>query len=82
VAYGFYVVAIGVKHERAIIVLVIMRTQTWRTIVPSTGAQGSSVEFIHNGARLRGEGDMQSGRRRTVATNPKKRMPVGPESGM
>ena len=55
------VVAIGIEHERAVVVLVIVRAQPRWPVVASSGCQRSLVEAIHGVAVLGRKGDMAMG---------------------
>ncbi len=78
---GFDVVAVGVEHERGVVVLVIVRPQAGRAVVDATRRQGRRVEGLHLGAILRREGDMQPSGERLAGADPEVR-PVGAEPGV
>ena len=57
-ADGLDIVAVGVEHEGAVVIRVIMRAQSWRSVVlPARGDRGR-VKGIDSGAGGGGEGDM------------------------
>jgi hypothetical protein len=58
VANGLDIVSIGIQDERAIVVLVIVRSRTRAAIVSSAGGKCSPVELIDFLARFGTEGDM------------------------
>lgn len=57
---SFYVVAIGVEHESAVIILVILRSKARFTIVSSTRSQSRFVEFLDLSTIVCPEGNMES----------------------
>jgi hypothetical protein len=59
VADRFDVVAVGIEHERAVVVGVVLRTQPRRAVVLPAGGQCCAVEGIDAGAILGGDRDVQ-----------------------
>jgi hypothetical protein len=50
VAHGFDVVAVGVEHEGAVVMRVVVRPQPGRTVVGTAGGQRCGMEGIDRGA--------------------------------
>src|SRR5580658_4856033 len=78
----FDIVAVGIEHECAIVMLMIMRTYSWGSIVAAADAQRRLIEFIDHAARRCRERDVQPCDRLPAVTDPEKSMAVGAESGM
>src|SRR5262245_55694380 len=59
VADGFDVVAVGVEHEGAVVVLVVVRPQPGRAVVGGAGAERGRVEGVDLRARVGLEAHVQ-----------------------
>ena len=55
----FDVVAVGVLHERAVAVLMVVGALPWRTIVLAVSAQRCALELVEDLAIFRTEGELQ-----------------------
>ncbi len=62
-AYGFDVVSVGVKKERAKIIEVVVRANAGCAVVPAAGAQTRAPERVNLRAFLGTKGDMNPRRR-------------------
>src|SRR5690242_11890897 len=60
VADGLYVVAVGVEHERAVVVLVVP-AKAGRTVVRAAGRETRDVERVYGRPVVAGEGEVHSG---------------------
>src|SRR5207344_665960 len=60
VADGFDVVPVRIEHERAVIMFVILRAQSGRTVVVAAGGEGGDMEGIDLRPRVGREADVQS----------------------
>src|SRR6187402_1951954 len=58
VAAGFDVVAVGVEHERAVVVLVVVRARAGRAVVLAAGRHRRLVERVDDGAVVGAERDV------------------------
>src|SRR5215468_11770212 len=74
---GFNVVAVGVKHEGAVVVGVIMRAQARRAIVASAGRERRLVERINRCAIVGLDRDMHWLVEGAFAADPEIRLAVG-----
>jgi hypothetical protein len=70
VANRLNIVSIGIQNERAIVVLVIMRSRTRAAIVFSASGKRSSVELVHLLVSFGTEGDMYPRGVRSSLTDP------------
>src|SRR6185295_14190267 len=57
---GFDVVAVGVEHERAVVILVIVGARSGRTVVAAACRQSGSVELVYLLAALGAECDVNA----------------------
>ncbi len=74
-AYRLDVVAVGVENERAVIVRMILRTQTGSAVVASAGRNRGLVKVIDNAPLRRRKRDV-SGPRRIALPYPEIGLPV------
>ena len=79
VANRFNVVAIGVKHERAVVGRVIHGADTGRTVVRAAGADRGLVESVNLGAAVGCERDMDARRGLAGSCQSEKRLAVRAE---
>ena len=75
------VVAIGIEHERAVVIFVIMRSQPRRAIISSAGRKRGLIESIDDFPIRRRKGDMRAGLRNALEADPEERLPVGAVAG-
>ena len=80
VADGFDVVAVGIEHERAVIVRMVMRANSGCAVVASAGRHGCLVEGVHRGAVLCHNRDMQRLVQPAFAADPEIGLSVGAET--
>jgi hypothetical protein len=73
-AYGFDVVAVGIKDERSIVVLSIVRTKPRLPITDSPCFQRRPIEGIYGRARICEKGHMQAVDRRPAVSDPEHRI--------
>src|SRR5208283_1383603 len=78
-ADGFYVVAVGILHEPAVVVGVILRPETGLAVVLAARGQRSIVECFHGSPVLRRGCDMH-GSARLALSQPKGGSVLGPET--
>lgn len=57
----FDVVSVGIEHERTVVVLVIVRSRTRRSVVFSTGRERRFVELVHLSTVVGAERDVNLG---------------------
>src|SRR5262249_52456106 len=79
-AHGFDVVPVGIEDERAVVVRVVVLANAGLAIVDTPGFDRGTIEVVHDGARLGGEGDVQSLRKPFSRRKPKVRLAAGAES--
>src|SRR5258705_13192441 len=61
VADGFDVVTVGVEHERAVVIFVVVRARAGGPVVLAAGGHRGPVERVHLGVVLGAKGDVQGG---------------------
>src|ERR1700722_11961110 len=76
-ANSFDVVSIRIKHERPIVIAVIVRAQPRLPVVLSAGRERGLVKSIHGLPVLGRKGDMGACLRLASAADPEKGLPVG-----
>src|SRR5882672_5013456 len=69
-AHGLDIVSVRVEHEGAVIVRVIMRPCSRRSVVTAAGQDRLAVEAVHGVAVMRGEGDVRAGLRQLLQSDP------------
>jgi hypothetical protein len=47
VADDFYIVAVGIEDEGAVVIRMILGSQSWRAVVFSSGSEGGLMKGIH-----------------------------------
>jgi hypothetical protein len=75
------IVAVGVKHEGAVIMLVVERAQAGRAVVGGARRDRRGMERVDLLARLGAEGEMDARRRLAGIGEPEERLAVGAEAG-
>ena len=70
---GLDVVAVGVEHEGAVVVLVVVRARARRAVVRAAGGEGGGVEGLDLLLGVDPEGDMAARRRRVRGCDPQVR---------
>src|SRR6266852_1379682 len=81
VAYGFDVVAVGIEHEGAVIIRVVMGADAGRPVIASARGHRRLVESVNGGAVLRNDGDMQRLVQSAFAADPEIRLAIGAKTG-
>jgi len=74
-ANRFDIGAIGIEHERAIIIGMVIGPDARESVVDRSRRESGDMKAIDLGSRLRGEGDMQAGSRILVIADPEKWLP-------
>src|SRR5215510_3703396 len=74
------VVAVGIEHESAVVVGVIVRPQPRRAVVLATGGERRAMEGVDRGAVLGGDGDVEDASQTSFAADPEIGLAVGPEA--
>src|ERR1051325_5145155 len=69
-----YIVAIGIEHKRTVIIRMVLRPETRRSVIHSAGRQAGGVEGIDRRAVGRREGDMRIGHHLVALADPKERL--------
>ena len=80
VADGLDVVAVGIEHERAVVVRVILRAQARRAVVLAAGRERCAVERIDAGAILGHDRDVQRLLQLAFAADPEVRLAADAEA--
>ena len=73
--------AVGIEHERAVVIGMIVRTDARRAVVASARCDRGLVEGVDRGAVIRHDCDMHRPVQSAFAADPKIRLAVGAESG-
>src|SRR5262245_33179452 len=74
VAHRLDVVAVGIEHEGAVIVRVIVRSQPRRAVVLAARRERRTIEGVDGGAVLGGESDVQAAFEHAAAADPEIRL--------
>lgn len=74
------VVAIGIEHERAVVILVIMQTQSRRAVVLAAGRERGLVKSI-DGCPVWRKGDMGAGLRNALDADLEERLVIAAITG-
>jgi hypothetical protein len=69
-AHSFYVVAVGIKNERSVIVIGVMRAEPWLSVADSSRFQRRPIEGIHRLAGSCEKRHMKALDRRAAITDP------------
>ena len=77
----FNIVPIRIKHKGTIIVRMILRSDSRRTVVPAPGVQSLVIETIDHVPVRRRKGNMHARLVRRAPTNPEERFRTHPETG-
>src|SRR4051812_33272007 len=77
---GFDIVTIGIKHKRTVIVRMIMRPQTRRTIILAACRQCRAVEGVHAGTVFRNNCDVNRPFQFAFTCEPEIGLPVSAET--
>src|SRR4029453_6954962 len=80
VADGFDVVAVGIEHECAVIVRVVVRANTGSAVVAAAGRHGCLIKSVHRGTVLRHDRDMERLVQPAFAADPEIGLSIGAES--
>ena len=69
-ANGLDVVTVGVPHERAVIMRMVVRANTWGTVVDAAGGERRRMKRIDGRAVLGEDRDVQRMRQLAFASDP------------
>src|SRR5215469_6270146 len=73
----FDVMTIRIKDERSIIIRMIVRPQSWLSVISAPGRERLGIERVHGFSIRAGEGDMRPCLRSISEANPEEGFPVG-----
>ena len=73
-AHRLDIVAVGIEHEGAVIVRVIVRPQSRRAVILAAGRERGAMEGVDRGAALGGDRDMQDALEPAFAADPEVRL--------
>src|SRR5215469_3819763 len=68
---------IRIKDERSIIIRMIVRPQSWLSVISAPGRERLGIERVHGFSILAGKGDMRPCLRSISEANPEESFPVG-----
>src|SRR5258708_40095434 len=80
-AYRLDVVAVGIEHEGAVVIRVVVRPQPRRAVILAAGGERRTVEGVDRCAIIGGDRDVQDALNPALATDPEIRIAVAPETG-
>src|SRR5262249_44718548 len=81
VANGFDVMSVGIEHEGAVVIGVVMRTQPGAAVVAPAGSYGGGVERVHQGAAGDAKSDVNRRPVRSPGCDPEIRLGRDAEPG-